>query len=125
MADVNMFVEDGEETVVALLAAASYYVHFGTDATEAIKADTGLIAPSNEARSLAVATNVDPDVVSYVGSITSLSGQTIKELGLFTTAGAGTPPTGGVLIARGNKAAGWAAMLTNDIMIITVTIGLS
>ena len=125
MADVNMFVETGEEVVVALMVAESWYVHFGTSANEAVKGDTSLVAPSNEARTLAVASGADPDVASYVGSITDTTGQTIKELGLFTTVGAGTPPVGGVLIARGNKAAGWAVMLPGDIMTITCTIGLS
>ena len=120
MADVNMFVEDGEETIVSLLAAIdTWYVAYGTDSTEAIKADVALIAESADARGLCTSTNVDPDVAAFVGSITAGSGQTIKELGLLTANVAGT------LIARGNKAAGWAVMLTGDIMQITCTIALS
>jgi len=119
MADLQIFVEDGEEAVVALLVAQSWYVHFGTSDQEAVKGDTALIAASPEARTLAVATNVDPDVAQFVGSITDTTGQTIKELGLFDAA------TNGTLIARGNLAAGYATMLAGDVMEITVTIALS
>jgi hypothetical protein len=123
MADLNILVTDGEEVIVDLLVAESYYVHFGTDGTEAAKADTALIAPSNEARTLAVADELNASTARYIGSITDTTGQTIKELGLFTTAGAGgPPPTGGILIARGNKLAGYAIMLPSDVMEITCTI---
>ena len=123
MADTQVLVEDGEEVLVDLMVAQSWYVHFGTSAQEAVKGDAALVAPSNEARTLAVASELNASTAKYVGSITDTTGQTIKELGLFTTAGAGgPPPTGGVLIARGNKAAGYAIMLPSDVMQITVSI---
>jgi len=122
MVDTQIYTEDGEETVVDLMVAQSWYVHFGTDATEATKADTALVVPSTENRTLAVASEYNASTAKYVGSITDTTGQTIKELGLFTTAGSGNPPTGGVLIARGNKAAGYAIMLPLDVMEITVLV---
>jgi hypothetical protein len=122
MADVNMYTQDGEEVVVGLMVGETWYVGIGTDDTEAVKGDADLVSASNEARSSCVATNTTADIAQYVGSITDTTGQTVKEIGLFTTAGAGTPPSGGVLIARGNKAAGWAVMLSGDIIQITVTI---
>jgi hypothetical protein len=106
-------------------ASADHYVGMGTDGTEAAAAQTDLIAPSNEAR--AATTESQPTTTSarWVGAnITSLSNQTVKEYGLFQTAGTGTPPTGGQMVARANVTAG-QAILTGDLVQITATITVS
>jgi hypothetical protein len=122
MADVDMFTQDGEEWTVDTIQTVNAYVHFGTDGTEAQKADAALIAPSDEARVLGVMTQPAADVSQWVGTITDATGQTIRELGLFSTLGAGVPPAGGILIARGNVAAGYAIMLVGDEMENTCTL---
>lgn len=122
MADVDMLVEDGEEVIVDLMVAESWYVAIGTSVAETVKGMADLQTPSAEARQLAVASEAGASVAQYVGTITDTTGQTVNELGLFDAAGAGSPPAGGVLIARGNKAAGYATMLVGDDIEITCTI---
>jgi|GEM_PF-4859183 len=122
MADVDMLVEDGEEVIVDLMTPESWYVAIGTDDSETLKNMTDLQTPSPEARTLAVASEAGPSIAQYVGTVTDTTGQTIDELGLFDAAGAGSPPAGGVLIARGNQAAGYAIMLVGDDIEITCTI---
>jgi hypothetical protein len=69
------------------------YLGWGTGTTAAALANTALQTASAEARtagtSSTVTTNVTNDTYQVVGTITSLSGQTISELGQFdaTTAG--------------------------------------
>ena len=120
MADLSKITTVQLEAINDLIgtAWATMYVHMGTDGTEAAPSDSALIAPSNEARVVAVVTQPTAVQVQGVGDITSLSGQTIKEYGAFSSAGTGTPPTGGTLFARANVTAG-QAVLTNDIVRIT------
>ena len=105
-------------------AAGTMYVGMGNDGTEAAASDTDLIDPSDEARSSCVESQPTSLVAQWVGSITVTENQSLKEYGLFETAGTGTPPTGGQMLARANVLAG-QAVLINDVVEITATITVS
>ena len=105
-------------------AAGTMYVGMGNDGTEAAASDTDLIDPSDEARSSCVESQPTSLVAQWVGSITVTENQSLKEYGLFETAGTGTPPTGGQMLARANVTAG-QAVLIDDVVEITATITVS
>ena len=69
------------------------YIGWGTGTSAAAASDTGLQTPSAEARTTGtvsrVTTSVTNDTVRVAGTITSLSSQTISEVGLFDAAAAG------------------------------------
>ncbi len=86
-------------------AFAPGYIGWGTGTTAATNADTALQTPANEARvataNSQTTTSSTNDTFQSTATITSLSGQTISEAGLFDAAGTGTPPTGGNLALHG------------------------
>lgn len=99
----------GEEFVVDKLTETVQtkpeYVGWGTGAGTAAKADTDLFTTANEARVLSTTSKTGSgSTAKYqaVATLTSASAQTITNAGLFTTAGSGTPPTGGSLIVKGD-----------------------
>ena len=117
----------GEEFVVDKLTETVQtkpeYCGWGTGAGTSAKADTDLFTPANEARVLATTSKQSTgSTAKYqaVATITSLSGQTITNAGLFTTAGSGTPPSGGSLIVKGDHTG--VALLTNDQIQYTFTL---
>jgi len=117
----------GEEFVVDKLTETVQtkpeYVGWGTGAGTAAKGDTDLFTTANEARVLCTTSKTGTgSTAKYqaVGTITSASGQTITNAGLFTTAGTGTPPTGGSLIVKGDHTG--VALLTNDQIQYTFTL---
>jgi hypothetical protein len=99
-----MYTEDGEEFVTDLFtgdasAPTNYYIHWGTDGTEAVKGDAALIAPGTEARVAATESQPTPSKAQFVGTLTCNSTpKTIAEVGLFNLI------TGGILIIRKNFA---------------------
>jgi hypothetical protein len=99
----------GEEFVVDKLTETVQtkpeYVGWGTGAGTAAKADTDLFTPAAEARVLTTTSKTGTgSTAKYqaVGTITSASAQTITNAGLWTTAGTGSPPSGGTLIVKGD-----------------------
>jgi hypothetical protein len=117
----------GEEFVVDKLTETVQtkpeYVGWGTGAGTAAKADTDLFTPAAEARVLTTTSKTGSgSTAKYqaVGTITSASGQTITNAGLFTTAGSGSPPSGGTLIVKGDHTG--VALLTNDQIQYTFTL---
>lgn len=81
------------------------YIGWGTGATTPVKTGTDISTPANEARVLATTSKTGTgSTAKYqaVGTLTSASAQTITNAGLFTTAGTGTPPSGGSLIVWGD-----------------------
>lgn len=99
------------------------YIGWGTGATTPTKAGTDVSTPANEARVLGTSSKTGTTSTAkyqLVGTITSLSGQTITNVGFFTTAGTGTPPSGGSLIIWGDHTG--VALLTNDQIAYTMTI---
>jgi hypothetical protein len=117
----------GEEFVVDKLTETVQtkpeYVGWGTGAGTAAKADTDLFTPAAEARVLTTTSKTGSgSTAKYqaVGTITSASGQTITNAGLFTTAGSGSAPSGGTLIVKGDHTG--VALLTNDQIQYTFTL---
>lgn len=80
-------------------------LQWGTSATAEAKTQTTLVAAAAEARvagtSSQVTVTVSNDTYQVTGTITSSSGQTIQEVGLFDAAGSGSPATGGNMFMRG------------------------
>lgn len=89
---------------IAGIGAMPKFVHWGTGTTVPADGNTGLQTPRPEARvegTVAVVTTVTPnDTYRVVGTLIAGSAAAITEIGIFDSAGAGTPPTGGTLFVR-------------------------
>jgi hypothetical protein len=84
-----LITNQGEEQVVDSLLADTIWTHigWGTSSTAEAETQTDLVAAAAEARVAASLSKVgtgDSAVYRATGTITSLSGQTIREVGLFT-----------------------------------------
>lgn len=124
---VTVLTNVGEEFVVDKLSESVQtkpeYVGWGTGATVPSKTGTDLSTPANEARVLSTTSKTGTGGTAKfqaVATLTSLSGQTITNAGLFTAAGTGTPPSGGSLIVWGDHTG--VALLTNDQIQYTFTL---
>lgn len=89
----TVYTQDGEEAVTDLVGVGGYFIGWGTGVVAADKADADLGTASAEARVAGVETQPLADKLQWVETITSASGQTITEVGLFDGAGAGGVPT--------------------------------
>jgi len=101
MAYVTVLTNDGEAAVIDKLDTATKYdyIGWGTDATEAAKAQSGLVAEGAEDRVQGTVTQPTADKYQVVSTITCAgAGKTIKEAGLFNAVDAGT------MLIRGNFA---------------------
>ncbi|UXN70899.1 hypothetical protein N8A98_06845 [Devosia neptuniae] len=82
-----------------LLAAASWYLQWGTGSGAAATANVVTTTTTTEARAAATmsqqTTTVTSDTLRAVGTITAAGARAITEIGLFDAAGTGSPPTGG------------------------------
>lgn len=92
MADV--YTQDGEELECDIFdgtvsVPANWYVGWGTDGTTADKADSALGTEAAEARVAATLSQPSADVNRLVATITSESGQTITEVGVFSASTSG------------------------------------
>ena len=80
------------------------YIGWGTGAGTAAKTDTTLFTAAAEPRITGtctrVTTTIANDTIRVVGTLTSLSAQTITNVGLFDSVGSGVPPSGGTLVAK-------------------------
>jgi hypothetical protein len=111
----------GEQWACDRMSGASaldaHFIGWGTGAGTAAKADTTLFTEAAEARVVGVVTTSGTGAAAkyqVVGTITSLSGQTI------TNAGNLTASTVGTLVVHGDFAG--IALLTNDQIQFTITI---
>ena len=81
------------------------YIQWGTSSTAESASQTTLVAAAPEARvagsSSQVTVSQTNDTYQVTGSLTSTSGATIQEVGLFDAAGTGSPATGGNMFVRG------------------------
>ncbi len=93
---------------------ANYYVGWGTGAGTAAKGDTTLFTEAAETRVVAAMTQPSSDTNQGVGTLTSLSGQTITNAGLFTAVSSGT------LIIHADHAS--TVLLTNDKIEYTISL---
>ena len=109
MADI--FTDAGEDKVVDILdgtaAAPTWTVAWGTGAGTAAKTDTTLFTEAAEARVNATLSQPSSNQSRYVATITSASGQTITNAGVFDAGAAGNmllkSDFTGVVLANGDK----------------------
>ena len=121
MAYLTKITNLGFAAIVDLIAAGSAcYVGWGTGVTEADPVQTDLVNASNEARVVGTESQPAADTQQWVATVTAAGNQTVTEVGLFDGAGAGTPPSGGVMWLRKNLAA--VVLLTGDSIAWTITI---
>lgn len=84
MSTTTVFTNTGDNTACTQFnAAAGFYLAWGTGTATPLKTDTALQTPSAEARTTA-STAVASAVQTVTGTITSLSGQTISEVGILS-----------------------------------------
>lgn len=105
------------DNLSAVVATDGHFIGWGTAAGTAAKADTTLFTEAAEARAVStVTTNGTSSAAKYqvVGTITSLSGQTITNAGNFTASSAGT------MIVKGDFTG--IALLTGDSITFTITL---
>ena len=93
---------------------SDYYIGWGTGAGTAAKGDTTLSTEAAETRVVATMSQPSADINRAVGTLTSLSGQTITNVGLFQAI------TTGTLIVHADHAG--TALLTSDKIEYTIEI---
>lgn len=111
------------ERLVGDSALTGAYVGWGSGADVADKSDTDLSTPETEERVEGTVSAVGSGAAAkyqVVATMTADGNKTITNAGNFTSVGAGTPPSGGVLIVHGNFAG--IALSTNDQITFTLTI---
>lgn len=90
---------NGLARITALLAAASWYLQWGTGSGAAVTANVVTTTSTTEARVAASAaqgtTTVTNDKMQLTGTITAAGTRAITEIGVFDAAGSGSPPAGG------------------------------
>lgn len=90
---------NGLARITSLLAAASWYLQWGTGSAAAATANVVTTTSTTEARTAATAaqgtTTVTNDKMTLTGTITAAGSRAITEIGVFDAAGSGSPPTGG------------------------------
>lgn len=89
---------------IAGIGAMPKFVHWGTGTTVPVDGNTGLQTPRPEARvegTVGIVTTItSSDTYRVVGTLIAESAAAITEIGIFDSAGTGTPPTGGALFMR-------------------------
>lgn len=89
----------GLARITSLLAAASWYLQWGTGSAAAATANVVTTTTTTEARVAATMSQqtvtVTNDTLRATGTITAAGTLAITEIGLFDAAGSGSPPTGG------------------------------
>ncbi len=89
----------GLARITSLLAAAVWWLQWGTGSGAAASATAVTTTTTTEARVSATPTQttgtVTNDRLTLVGTITAAGARAITEVGVFDAAGSGSPPTGG------------------------------
>lgn len=89
----------GLARMTTLLSAQSWYLQWGTSSGAAATANVVTTTSTTEARVAATATQatvtVANDTLQLTGTLTAAGSRAITEIGVFDTAGSGSPPTGG------------------------------
>lgn len=90
---------NGLARITTLLAAASWFLQWGTGSAAAATANVVTTTSTTEARSSATTsqgtTTVTNDKFILTGTITAAGTRAITEVGAFDAVGTGSPPTGG------------------------------
>lgn len=96
----------GLARITSLLAAASWYLQWGTGSAAAKTATAVTTTSTTESRVTATpaqgTTTVTSDKVTYTGTLTAAGARAITEIGVFDAAGSGSPPTGGNMDVYGD-----------------------
>lgn len=113
---------NGLARISALLAAATWWLQWGTGSAAAASANVVTTTTTTEPRTSAamsqVTTTVTNDTMQAVGTITAAGARAITEVGLFDALGTGSPPTGGNMDVYGDF--GVITLSTGDSMTFTV-----
>jgi hypothetical protein len=100
---------NGLARITSLLAAAPWYLQWGTGSSAAASANVVTTTSTTEARAVASTaqgtTTVTNDKLVLTGTITAAATRAITEVGAFDAAGAGSPPTGGNMDVYGDFSA--------------------
>ncbi len=90
---------NGLARITSLLAAAAWFLQWGTGSAAAAAANVVTTTTTTEARVSATptqgTTTVTNDKLVLTGTITAAGARAITEIGVFDAAGTGSPPTGG------------------------------
>lgn len=90
---------NGLARITSLLAAASWWLQWGTGSGAAASANVVTTTSTTESRASATpaqgTTTVTNDNLTLTATITAAGARAITEVGAFDAAGSGSPPTGG------------------------------
>src|SRR5512139_1132449 len=118
---------NGLARITSLLAAASWYLQWGTGSAAAASANVVATTSTTEARTLASAaqgtTTVTNDKMVLTGTITAAGARAITEVGAFDAAGAASPPTGGLMDVYGDFSV--INLATSDSIAFTIKVTFS
>lgn len=111
----------GLARITALLAAAAWWVQWGTGTGAAAGANVVTTTTTTEARTAGTIsqqmTTVANDTLRVAGTIVAAGARAITEVGIFDAAGAGSPPVGGNMDMYGDFAV--VNLLTGDSIAFT------
>lgn len=100
---------NGLARITTLLAAASWWLQWGTGTGAAAAANVVTTTTTTEARAVGTptqgTTTVTNDKLILTGTITAAGTRAITEVGSFDAVGTGSPPTGGNMDMYGDFAA--------------------
>ncbi|KQV83244.1 hypothetical protein [Rhizobium sp. Root1220] len=99
----------GLARITQLLAAASWWLQWGTGSAAAQTANVVTTTSTTEARAAATpaqgTTTVTNDKITFTGTLTAAGTRAITEVGVFDAVGSGSPPTGGNMDVYGDFSA--------------------
>lgn len=103
---VSQVQNGGLARITSLLAAATWFLQWGTGSGAAKTANVVTTTSTTEARVAGTmtqqTTTVTSDKLQATGTITAAGTRAITEVGLFDAAGTGSPPTGGNMDVYGD-----------------------
>jgi hypothetical protein len=113
---------NGLARITSLLAAASWWLQWGTGSAAAASANVVTTTSTTEARAAATptqqTTTVTNDTLRLVATLTAAGARAITEVGAFDAAGTGSPPTGGNMDLYGDFSV--INLATNDSIQFTI-----
>lgn len=118
---------NGLARITSLLAAASWWLQWGTGSGAAATANVVTTTTTTEARTAASTaqgtTTVTNDKLVLTGTITAAGARDITEVGSFDAVGSGSPPTGGNMDVYGDFSV--INLATSDSIAFTVNVTFS
>jgi hypothetical protein len=112
----------GLARITSLLAAASWWLQWGTGSAAAASANVVTTTSTTESRASATTsqqtTTVTSDTLRLTATITAAGARAITEVGAFDAVGSGSPPTGGNMDLYGDFSV--INLATNDSIAFTI-----